>query len=291
MFSFIKKIKEKKKNKINNLNEKIISNIDKISKAIESKKELNFLHSGHLGDLINSLPTIKEISKQSKCNLFVNLEKEIDKEDAVDKHPSKKFYLSSKSYDKLIPLLKVQSYLSNVSLYKEQPIDVNLDFFRDLPINFNVDSVRWYFHLTGINTDLSVPYLTNIGQNDDFKNNIVIMRSLRRQNKDINFNFLEKYENVLFIGLYNEYLDLKKQISNLKFYDCKNFLEMAEIINSSKLFIGNLSFGYTIAEALKKPRLLESFLNFPLVYPNGAEGYEFYFQTHFEKFVKKIIKS
>ena len=111
MFSFIKKIKEKKKNKINNLNEKIISNIDKISKAIESKKELNFLHSGHLGDLINSLPTIKEISKQSKCNLFVNLEKETDKEDTVDNHPSKKFYLSSKSYDKLIPLLKVQSYL------------------------------------------------------------------------------------------------------------------------------------------------------------------------------------
>ena len=33
-----------------------------------------------------------------------------------------------------------------------------------------------------------------------------------------------------------------------KFYNCKDFLEMAEIINSSKLFIGNLSFGYTIAE-------------------------------------------
>ena len=116
------------------------------------------------------------------------------------------------------------------------------------------------------------------------------MRSLRRQNKNLKFNFLNKYNNLLFIGLRNEYLDLKKQIKNLQFHDCKDFLEMAQIIMSCKLFIGNLSFGFTIAEALKVPRLLESYLDFPLVYPNGKKGYEFYFQIHFEKFVKKILK-
>ena len=117
------------------------------------------------------------------------------------------------------------------------------------------------------------------------------MRSLRRQNNYIKFSFLKKYKNLVFIGLHNEYLDLKKQISNLKFHECENFLEMAEIINSSKLFIGNLSFGYTIAEALKTPRLLESYLDFPLVYPNGSKGYEFYFQKHFEKYVSEILKN
>ena len=96
---------------------------------------------------------------------------------------------------------------------------------------------------------------------------------------------------MLFIGLHNEYLDLKKQIKNLEFHECKNFLEMAQIIQSSKLFIGNLSFGYTIAEGLKKPRLLESYLDFPLVYPNGKSGYEFYFQTHFEKYVKNFMNN
>ena len=75
-------------------------------------------------------------------------------------------------------------------------------------------------------------------------------------------------------------LDLKKDISKLEFYDCKNFLEMAEIIKSSKIFIGNLSFGYTLAEGLKVPRLLESNPEFPLVYPNGRKGYDFYFQNH-----------
>ena len=63
---------------------------------------------------------------------------------------------------------------------------------------------------------------------------------------------------------------------------------MAQIINSSKVFIGNLSFGYTLAEGLKKPRLLESGLNFPLIYPNGKNAFDFYFQEHFESNFNKI---
>ena len=102
---------------------------------------------------------------------------------------------------------------------------------------------------------------------------------------------MQKFEDIVFTGLLSEYEDLRKQIPKMKFYDCDNFLELAEIINSCKLFIGNLSFGYTIAEALKVPRLLESKLNFPLVYPNGLNAYEFYFQCHFEKYVKEILNS
>ena len=65
--------------------------------------------------------------------------------------------------------------------------------------------------------------------------------------------------------------------------------ELAMIIKNSKLFIGNLSFGYALAEALKVPRLLESGPNFPLVYPNGANAYDFYFQNHFENLVKGML--
>ena len=60
------------------------------------------------------------------------------------------------------------------------------------------------------------------------------------------------------------------------------------IIKNAKLFIGNLSFGYALAEAIKVPRLLESAPNFPLVYPNGKNAYDFYFQSHFEDLVEKL---
>ena len=35
------------------------------------KNELNFLHSGNLGDLIYCLPVIKHLSTSHKCNFFI----------------------------------------------------------------------------------------------------------------------------------------------------------------------------------------------------------------------------
>ena len=134
---------------------------------------------------------------------------------------------------------------------------------------------------------MSNKYLHNIDEHH-LKKKIVIIRSISRKNYLINYSFLKKYNDVIFIGLKNEYEDLKKEIPNLNFYECKDFLEMAQIINSCKIFIGNLSFGYTLAEGLKKPRLLESGLNFPLIYPNGKNAFDFYFQEHFESNFYKL---
>jgi hypothetical protein len=262
--------------------------LDKVLKNLKTKKEISFIHYGHLGDIINCLPFIKEVSKNKKCNLFIQLKKKIPEKFRLnDTHPFGEYYLNEKSAKKMIPLLKKQNFLKRVEFYKKQNIDINLNFFRELPINFNMDSVRWYFHLAGIHTDLSKPYILTKGHKK-FKKNIVIVRSLRRQNIYINYKFLKFYKNVLFIGLKDEYLDLKKQIPNLKFHDCKNFLEMAMIIKNCKVFIGNLTFGYALAEAIKVPRLLESNMNLPLVYPNGVNAYDFYFQKHFENLFKKL---
>ena len=66
---------------------------------------------------------------------------------------------------------------------------------------------------------------------------------------------------------------------------------MAIIINSSKFFIGNLCFAYSIAEALKIPRLLETCPDFPVVFPIGGKAFDFYHQVHFEKFFNKLNDS
>ena len=51
---------EIQQNKNRNFYDKqIIPKLDEISKSIKTKKELTFLHSGHLGDIINSLALIK----------------------------------------------------------------------------------------------------------------------------------------------------------------------------------------------------------------------------------------
>jgi hypothetical protein len=82
--------------------------------------------------------------------------------------------------------------------------------------------------------------------------------------------------------------NLKQSIKNLKFYECKDFLEMAEIIKCCKLFIGNSSLGFTIAEGLKAPRLLEASPWNPSQQVHGNNGFDFFFQPHFEFFFKLL---
>tara|TARA_A100001011_G_scaffold400393_1_gene514606 strand:+ start:1718 stop:2632 length:915 start_codon:yes stop_codon:yes gene_type:complete len=270
--------------------EKVEFFLEKIDNSIASKKGISFLHSGHLGDIVNSLPLIKEISKTKKCNLFIRSEKIMPKHAQDKLHPFGKFYLSKKAANMILPLLKKQNYLTSVASYNNEEIDINLDLFRDLPINFNLDSIRWYFHLTGFHYNLNQKYL-EADDHKTIKNKVVIIRSSRRKNFLINYRFLNKFDDIIFLGLKNEHQELKKEVPNLKFYDCKDFLEMAEIIKSSKVFIGNLSFGYTLAEGLKVPRLLESNPEFPLVYPNGDKGYDFYFQNHFEMLFEKLYSN
>ena len=95
---------------------------------------------------------------------------------------------------------------------------------------------------------------------------------------------------MLFIGLQDEFDDLKKDIPNLELYDPKDFYEVAQLIKSCKFFIGNMSVFYPIAEALKVPRLLEAEPMFPVVQPVGKNAYDFYYQPHFEKFVSILSK-
>ena len=265
----------------------ILPKIIEFSRVVKTKETITFMHYGHLGDIINSLPIIKELSKTKICNLYIQKNKKIPDHVVSKEHPFGSVYLTENAILKMLPLLKNQNFINKVEIYDDQKIDIDLNFFRELPINFNIDSVRWYFHLTGCFPDLSNNYL-EVNSHDKYNNYIVIMRSLRRQNKFIDYSFLSSYKNLVFVGLKNEFVDLKDKINNLEYFDSKDFLELASIIKNSKIFIGNLSFGYAVAEAIKVPRLLESGPNFPLVYPNGEKAYDFYFQNHFESLVKKL---
>lgn len=197
--------------------------------------------------------------------------------------------ITKKNFQMLLPLLKTQKYLSEIKYHEKENIDVDLDLFRKMPFNIMFHSVRWYSHITGTPIDMNKKFL-NVKKNNKFKDKILILITQRYRNYLINYKFLNKKKNIIFIGLKNEYENLRNQIKNLKFYNFKNFLEMAEAINSCKFFIGNLNFAFSLAEALKAPRLLENSLDFPVVYPIGKNAYDFYHQIHFEKYFNILDK-
>ena len=268
-------------------NSRIYAQILEIQKKIENNKELSFLHSGQLGDLIYSLATIKELSKSHKCKLYIQIDKPMPLNYG---NSSKKVFISKRSGDLIFPLLRNQDFLDAVDIYKDEKIDINLDLFRDIPINLSFYSTRWFSHMCGININVENTFLSAKPHNL-IKNKIIIHRSPRYRNPYINYKFLNNVKNLLCIGLEDEFKNLKKEIDNLEFHDCKDFLEMAEIIKASKFYIGNMSFQYNMAEGLKIPRLLEASPDFPVVFPVGPNAFDAYHQNHFEKFFANLNKS
>ena len=266
-------------------NSRIYNQILEIQKKIENNKELSFLHSGLLGDVLWSLPTIKELSKSHKCKLYI----QIDKPMPIDFSASpRNVYLNKRTADLILPLLRNQDFLDTVDIYKDEKIDINLDLFRDIPINLTFYSSRWFSHICGININIEDTFLS-VKPHNLIKNKIIVHRSPRYKgyrNAYINYKFLKNTKNLLCIGLKDEFQDLKKEINNLEFHDCKDFLEMAEIIKASKFYIGSMSPQHIIAEALKVPRLLEASPVFPIVFPIGPNAFDAYHQNHFEKFFK-----
>lgn len=267
-------------------NSRIYAQILEIQKKIENNKELSFLHSGRLGDLIYSLATIKELSKSHKCRLYIQVEKPM-----LGPHDSsRKTFINKRCSDLILPLLRNQNFLETVNIYKDEKIDVDLDLFRDIPINHCFYSSRWFSHICGVNINVENTFLS-VKPHALIKNKIIVGRSSRYRNAYINYKFLKSTKNLLCIGLKEEFQDSKKDINDLEFHECKDFLEMAEIIKASKFFIGNMSLQYIISEALKVPRLLEASPDYPVAFPVGSNAFDAYHQNHFEKFFRYLNKS
>ncbi len=261
--------------------------INLIQNKIKKQKNLSFLHSGHIGDIINVLPVIKELSKTHICDLYLNISKPLEIKHF--NHQSKNIYLNKKIFEMLLPLLQSQKYINKVELHSVQKIDIDFDLIRKLPINLLFDNLKYGFLIAGVQPDLKETYL-DVEPHKDIVNKIVILRSQRYKNQFINYSFIESIKDTLFVGTKDEYIELKKEIKNLEFYECKDFLEMTQIIKSSRFFIGNSSLGTTLAEAVKCPRLLEACPGFPAGQVHGIDAYDFYFQSHFEKFFQILYE-
>ena len=270
--------KEREKN-LSLFKDKYEDQINLIKKNIKNKNKLNFLHSGHAADIINVLPVIKKISETHECNLYININKPIK---FYYKHPAGNFYINSRIYKMLEPLLKKQKYLEEVNIYSNQDIDINFDLIRDLPINLLFDNITYASVITGVQPDLTKPFIS-ADSHSEFNNKIIIQRTFRYRNQFISYEFLNNFNDIFFVGTNEEYQDLKKIVKNLNFYDCKDFLDMANIVNSSKFVIANSSITFPIAEGLQIPTLLEACPDFPAAQPHGKNSFNFYFQSHFEE--------
>jgi hypothetical protein len=248
---------------------------------------VHFKHFGLIGDIIYAVPAMKVLAGDKKIHLHLQInQKSLYKKSM--KHANQGKILTEKSVEMIAPLLLAQPEFAVVDVLTDQPVDYDLDEFRNFPFDYNTNHIcRWYFHMYGITADLSKPWL-QVTPDLTFKNEIVIARSFRYRAPGIRYDFLKDYPNITFVGLKEEYEDMKQAIPGLKHRTVNNFLEFAQIIAGCKFFIGNQSFPFAVAEGLKVPRALELCFECPNVIPEGPNAYDFLYQPQFEKVVKQL---
>lgn len=262
---------------------------EKISEMAEVNHSLNFSHSGNAGDIIYSLPTIRRIFDltSTKISIYLKIDQKLEIP-SYYKHPLGNVMLNESMAKMLVPLLASQDYIHHCAIWSNETIDINLDDFRKSGISLSQgDIARWCSYILGITPELHKPWL-KVQAETNFKNSIVIARSERYRNPLIDYSFLNKYDDVVFIGVRSEYDDMKKSIPKIKWITVDSFLDLAQIIAGCKFFIGNQSFPYSVAEGLKVPRVLEICFSEPNVIPSGGNAFDFYFQEHFESVVNQL---
>jgi hypothetical protein len=93
---------------------------------------------------------------------------------------------------------------------------------------------------------------------------VVIHRSDRYRNPGFPWKTVVEHfgAKASFCGLTREYLDFVNRNGSVFFRPTKNLLEMAELIADCRIFIGNQSVGYALAEAMKVDSVLEAYPDF-----------------------------
>jgi hypothetical protein len=257
-------------------------------------RSLSVKHSGGVGDIVFSIPALLSLVSQhriERVTYYLQLNQHVQ---YSGRHPLGNLLLDANFAERLKPLLLAQACVQHVEIYNGQTVDVDFDLFRRVPINFTTYSIpRWYFLcVIGTAWDLSRPWL-DVTPDPRFQGDVLVARNPRLQSPYIRYDFMDKYaEQIVFVGVRQEFDDFRIQCPRCtRFYEAPDFLELASVLAGCRFFVGNQGFIYTLAEALKITRLLETNPIAANNIPQGGNCYDALFQQGFEYWFDRLIQS
>lgn len=175
----------------------------------------------------------------------------------------------------MAPLLLRQPCVTDVALYDGENFAYNLDAYRPITLSDRTKSLtRCHLEVVGREFDLSKPWLFNV--NPIFKSPLVVSCTPRYHDRmQIDWSLLREFQaHVGFIGHDRDYAYFSEKAGfRPERIAIQNALEFASIIAGGKLFLGNQSLGFAIAEGLKHPRVLEVFHGAPNCMPASENGF------------------
>ena len=212
-----------------------------------------FKHSGDLGDLWYSLPAIRYLGGGT---LYLNADGlKTRKPDGTISG------LNSELIKMSIPLLESQHYIKKVDKWNQhQKVSLDIDIFRKVfpPKPSLCEKILASFSVPF--SEIQKPWIEcepkKIAR-------VVFNRSFRYRNENTKYKEVleENSDSAIFIGLPEEHQDFENKFGKIDYYKIKDFLEMAQVINGSELFVGNQSSPLALAIAMHKPYLQESYVH------------------------------
>lgn len=246
----------------------------------------SFLHSGNSGDIIASLPAIREFYRKTGIKPVLYLRKGIEAfyyEGAV--HPVKNeegraVMLNDSMIQLLMPLLKAQPFFEDVKEWTNEAIGCDLDQIRETHVGMPGLSInRWYFYVyPDLACDLSKPWLEVPDSDKDLaRRKIIITRTERYTNPNIDYSFLKPHEDeLIFSGTMREYNNFCMSYDlNIKKLTVDNFLTLAQAIKQSRFHITNQTMANQISAGLFHPSILEVCSFAPNCIQVGEDRYDF----------------
>jgi len=270
--------------------------------ATTKKLTTSFLHDGTIGDIWAALPAIREYYRKTGKKAVVYLtegQRAVYYEGAT--HPTQDkdgemVMLNRNVIDMVVPLLKSQEYIADAKVHEEEKIHIDLNLIRKTFVNQPYHSLsRLYFYVyPDLACDLSEQYIHVPDSEEDLaKSKIIIGRTERYLNQNINYSFLKKYDpnDFLFVGTDLEYAIFTVRYKlNIPRLIIEDFLQLAKALKQAKALIANQTQIFQIAEGLKIPRVVELCKMAPNVEPIGKNAFEFYAQEALEYYVDYLWK-
>lgn len=284
-------------------------------------KNLTYLHNCNSGDLICSLPGIREAyRKYGKKAILCQV---LDMPGhyvpglihSVKDDGGVQVTFNQKMFDLMHPLLLAQEYIEDFQVYIDQKIDIDLTIIRESVIGtkeepeakpHTVIAAKQFVNIPNMALpgwtmlayppmacDISEPWIATSDGDDSISGYILINRTERYQNAKIDYSFLKKFETeLLFTGTETEHAKFCKAFKlDFPRLQIDNFLDLAMAMKSCCFFMGNQSFPWNLANAMGVPRILEMCYYAPNCQPFvGKDNYGFLYQVPLEYFFEELYK-
>ena len=254
----------------------------KKQQIFKKRTDLNFLHSGSLGDIVYSLPFvlykgggsiyIKDHSSHSvmkgQFDLMKRFLEGLPYIKGVFEYPLE--YANKHSdimggkittVDKLLEMRQ-----RAISYHPDIKIDYDLDLFRLSPFLFKEHLITSYFTYFEADPKLKLPFLSLNGNTIHSKSDYILFSLTQRYRTDYDWsNVLEKTkdENRFFVGLEDDYITFCSTYNcDMKFLPTKDIYELALLIKDTKEIYCNTSVSLALAVGFNKKYSLELHHNY-----------------------------